>query len=85
MSSPIYLRRRGAAEYLRHHWGIPCSEKTLAKLAISKDTPADLRMAHDAGARAIGVASGIASITELTPDADIVVDSVAALVSIAPG
>ena len=33
MSSPIYLRRRAAAEYLRHHWGIPCSEKTLAKLA----------------------------------------------------
>lgn len=33
MSSPIYLRRRAAAEYLREHWGIPCSEKTLAKLA----------------------------------------------------
>jgi hypothetical protein len=33
MSSPIYLRRRAAAEYLREHWGIPCGEKTLAKLA----------------------------------------------------
>jgi hypothetical protein len=33
MSSPVYLRRRAAAEYLRQHWGVPCSEKTLAKLA----------------------------------------------------
>jgi phosphoglycolate phosphatase len=49
------------------------------------DTPADLRMAHGAGARAIGVASGVASVTELTPDADIVVDSIAALAGIAPG
>ena len=28
-----YLRRRAAAEYLRENRGIPCSEKTLAKLA----------------------------------------------------
>lgn len=28
-----YLRRRAAAEYLREKWGIPRSEKTLAKLA----------------------------------------------------
>jgi hypothetical protein len=33
MSVPVYLRRRAAAEYLRQHWGLPCSEKTLAKLA----------------------------------------------------
>jgi hypothetical protein len=33
MSQPTYLRRRAAAEYLREKWGIPCSEKTLAKLA----------------------------------------------------
>ena len=33
MSTPIHLRRRAAAEYLRAHWGIPCAEKTLAKLA----------------------------------------------------
>jgi hypothetical protein len=28
-----YRRRRAAAEYLREQRGIPCSEKTLAKLA----------------------------------------------------
>lgn len=33
MSHPTYLRRRTAAEYLRANRGIPCSEKTLAKLA----------------------------------------------------
>ena len=33
MSSPVYLRRREAAQYLRGHWGLPCSEKYLAKLA----------------------------------------------------
>lgn len=33
MSHTSYLRRRAAGEYLRSHWGIPCSEKTLAKLA----------------------------------------------------
>ena len=33
MSSTTYLRRRAAAEYLRGQRGIPCSEKTLAKLA----------------------------------------------------
>ena len=32
MSKP-YLRRRQAAEYLRNECGIPCTEKTLAKLA----------------------------------------------------
>jgi hypothetical protein len=33
MLSITYLRRRAAAEYLREQRGIPCSEKTLAKLA----------------------------------------------------
>jgi hypothetical protein len=33
MSPVPYLRRKAAAEYLRGRWGIPCSEKTLAKLA----------------------------------------------------
>jgi hypothetical protein len=33
MSQTAYLRRRAAAEYLRESCGIPCSEKTLAKLA----------------------------------------------------
>lgn len=33
MTTPVYLRRKAAAEYLRNRWGIPCSEKTLAKLA----------------------------------------------------
>ena len=46
--------------------------------------PADMRMAHGAGARAIAVASGVASIAELAPDADVVVESIALLVSPAP-
>ena len=33
MSYKTYLRRRAAAEYLREQRRIPCSEKTLAKLA----------------------------------------------------
>ena len=33
MSHTPYLRRKAAAEYIRVRWGIPCSEKTLAKLA----------------------------------------------------
>jgi hypothetical protein len=28
------LRRREAAKYLRETWGVPCAEKTLAKLAV---------------------------------------------------
>jgi hypothetical protein len=34
MSSPKYLRRKPAAQYLREHWGLPCSHNTLAKLAV---------------------------------------------------
>jgi hypothetical protein len=40
MSASAYLRRRAAAEYLRQHWGVPCSEKTLAKLACVGGGPA---------------------------------------------
>jgi len=48
--------------------------------AMVGDTPADMRMARGAGARAIGVTSGVGSTAELAPDADLVVDSIAALV-----
>ena len=34
MSSPKYLRRKPAAQYVREHWGLPCSPNTLAKLAV---------------------------------------------------
>ena len=34
MSFPKYLRRKPAAQYLREHWGLPCSHNTLAKLAV---------------------------------------------------
>ena len=40
MPHTAYLRRRAAAEYLRETWGIPCSEKTLAKLACIGGGPA---------------------------------------------
>jgi phosphoglycolate phosphatase len=50
------------------------------RVAMVGDTPADLRMARAAGARAIGVASGVASASELEPDADLVFDSIASLV-----
>jgi phosphoglycolate phosphatase len=50
------------------------------RIAMVGDTPGDLRMARAAGARAIGVASGVASVAELEPDADLVVESIALLV-----
>jgi phosphoglycolate phosphatase len=53
----------------------------LDRTAMVGDTPADLRMARDAGARAIGVASGVARVEELAPFAEIVLGSVAALVA----
>jgi hypothetical protein len=34
MSSAKFLRRKPAAQYLREHWGLPCSPNTLAKLAV---------------------------------------------------
>jgi phosphoglycolate phosphatase len=51
-----------------------------ANTAMVGDTPADLRMARGAGAHAIGVTSGVGSAAELAPDADLVVESIAALV-----
>jgi phosphoglycolate phosphatase len=52
----------------------------VGRTAMVGDTPADLRMARAAGTRAIGVASGVASVAELTPEADVVIASIAALV-----
>jgi phosphoglycolate phosphatase len=49
------------------------------RLAMVGDTPADLVMARGAGARAVGVASGVTSAADLAPDADIVLASVADL------
>jgi hypothetical protein len=34
MSSPKYLRRKPAAQYLVETWGLPRTAKTLAKLAV---------------------------------------------------
>ena len=34
MSAPIYVRRREAADYITKKWGLPCSPRTLAKLAV---------------------------------------------------
>jgi len=34
LSHPKYLRRKAAAQYLRDHWGYPCTTNTLAKLAV---------------------------------------------------
>ena len=50
------------------------------QMAMVGDTPADLRMARGAGARAIGVASGVASAAELEPEADLVIGSIASLI-----
>jgi len=52
----------------------------VTRTAMVGDTPADLRMARAAGARSIGVTSGIASATELAPEADVVLDSIASLI-----
>jgi hypothetical protein len=32
--SPLYLRRDSAARHIREHWGLPCSPRWLAKLAV---------------------------------------------------
>ena len=34
MNSPRYLRRDEAALYVRQNWGMPCTPKWLAKLAV---------------------------------------------------
>jgi phosphoglycolate phosphatase len=52
----------------------------IRRTAMVGDAPADLRMAREAGARAIGVASGVATPAELEPWADIVLGSIAELV-----
>ena len=52
----------------------------IGRTAMVGDAPADLRMARTAGARAIGVTSGVAAIGDLAPSADIVLGSVADLV-----
>jgi phosphoglycolate phosphatase len=51
----------------------------IGRTAMVGDTPADLRMARGAGARAIGVTSGVATAAQLAADADLVVDSIAEL------
>ncbi|GAC1664949.1 MAG: HAD family hydrolase [Candidatus Limnocylindrales bacterium] len=56
----------------------------IGRTAMVGDAPADLRMARAAGARSIGVASGVATIGDLAPSADIVLDSVADLVVAGP-
>jgi phosphoglycolate phosphatase len=55
----------------------------IARTAMVGDTPADLRMARGAGARSIGVTSGVGSAGELAVDADLLVESVADLVHFA--
>ena len=52
----------------------------IGRTAMVGDTTADLRMARGAGARAIGVASGVESTADLAAHADLVVGSVADLV-----
>lgn len=41
MTSPTshYLRRAAAARYVREAWGLPCSSKWLAKLAVTGGGP----------------------------------------------
>ena len=41
MAAPIthYLRRAAAAQYVRETWGLPCSSKWLAKLAVMGGGP----------------------------------------------
>lgn len=34
-----YFRRADAARYVRSHWGIPCSPRWLAKLAVTGGGP----------------------------------------------
>ncbi|MEA2549876.1 MAG: hypothetical protein QOI00_2166 [Chloroflexota bacterium] len=53
---------------------------TIGRTAMVGDTTADLRMARAAGARAIGVASGVESAVDLALHADLIVDTVAELV-----
>ncbi len=52
---------------------------TATRTAMVGDTPADLRMARDAGARSIGVISGVTGADALAPLADVLLGSVAEL------
>jgi phosphoglycolate phosphatase len=57
----------------------------IGSAAMVGDTPADLRMARDAGAgRVIGVASGVTARDGLEPHADLVLDDVGGLVANLP-
>ncbi len=38
-ASPHYLRRDKAAQHVRDTWGLPCSTKWLAKLAVTGGGP----------------------------------------------
>lgn len=38
-SPPIFINRRAAAKYFRESWGMRCSEKWLAKLAVMGGGP----------------------------------------------
>jgi hypothetical protein len=38
-TSPRYFRRAEAAHYVRETWGMPCSSKWLAKLAVTGGGP----------------------------------------------
>ncbi len=40
MLDTLYLRRVPAAEYIKKKFGVPCSPKTLAKLAVIGGGPA---------------------------------------------
>ena len=55
-------------------------DTAIGRIAMVGDTPADVRMARTAGARSIGVTSGVALTADLAPFADVILASVAALV-----
>jgi phosphoglycolate phosphatase-like HAD superfamily hydrolase len=57
----------------------------IGRTAMVGDTPADLGMARAAGARSIGVTSGVAAPSDLAPTADVLLGSVAELVVATPG
>jgi phosphoglycolate phosphatase len=54
--------------------------RTITRTAMVGDTAADLRMARQAGARSIGVTSGVAPAADLAPEADVLLRSIAELV-----
>jgi phosphoglycolate phosphatase-like HAD superfamily hydrolase len=54
---------------------------TAARTAMVGDTPADLRMAREAGARSVAVTSGVTGADVLAPFADVLLGSVAELLA----